>query len=177
MTDTPRLFHRRQLVPYGCMYHSAYALTGDEALLEHACDVSRTRFHANLAQHGYFLRAFHMDWCYYGQMYPAWWEAARALRHEALGGLGLLLTIDSERLPGYTHMVAARVHRSGLVMVSDSGKPSAFGLDFDEFLNSPYARAYEVDGLFRADPALYPEEDARKHAAVVKAMASEQGVN
>ena len=57
------LYHAYQPDPWGCAWHSAYALTGDETLLEYVRDANPQRFAAHLAERGILQKDSYTTTC------------------------------------------------------------------------------------------------------------------
>lgn len=177
---TRRLFHAPQILPYGCMYHAAYAATGSELFLapEWCQDLSRPRFETRLANLGYFTTSYYTDWDTYEPTSPDWWARTVFLRrHDLHVGRALLLTVASETMPGCTHLVAARFERDDTVEISDSRRSGTEVLSLDAFMDTHYARAHEVEGLWERDLTLYPVVDARQDPNVQQLLAREGGAS
>lgn len=161
------LHHQQQPELYGCLYHALYALTGDPDVLEHVDDLSNARFYARL--HGWGLMVI-TPWADYSD--PAattpcrFWEAVTSEHPQPY-----LLTVATERLPGFRHAVAALVSTRS-VSISDSRHACPFTLTFREFLDSEYAQAFLVEQLLPAELDAYPHEDA--HFSVVQALARDR---
>lgn len=163
------LHHRPQPGQIGCLYHSLYALTGDESVLEHAADTSQPRFHVRLAEMGLLLFTFYCAEAPLPPTPPAFWEALRA--RFAANPLGathapLLVTIAGTT-PGWTHQVAlALTLQPGEdVLISDSNAPAPITVPWDVFLASDYARAHTVEMLGPLDLDAYPPE-GEEHAEI-----------
>ncbi|WP_345465399.1 hypothetical protein [Deinococcus carri] len=155
------LQHRQQHGQVGCLYHSLYALLGDEALLEHANDVSAPRYYARLAAAGMLVSSL---WCTepgFSSTPTAFWESLRRRFTAASPGgaahAPLLVNIGGAT-PGWLHQVAVLLPISpgeDIVHVSDSNFHEPLQFTWDGFLHSDYAQAYRVEMLGPADLDAY----------------------
>lgn len=136
--------HVRQPWPWGCMSYAAYSLTGDERLLAGASECGEHRFLMQLADLGYFVVRLWVDQSLTHPAPDAWWQG----QADKLGEhhfLPLLLGIRSLNHDCY-HQVAALVEKKG-VTILDPGAAAAKKFSLDDFLSTPYARAFSVDYL------------------------------
>lgn len=165
LEPAPPLYHAHQTLLYGCIYHAAYALIGDETLLEHVSDMSTGAWLARLGQRGYAVNALYNTYILAGYVDDApltrrGWEQVRSLAsRNRMEALPLLVTVVSERVQGF-HLIALHLpHRSiDCVRISDSAKPGLQSLTWSEFLASRYARSYEVSHLVSLNPDHHPHE-------------------
>jgi len=150
------LEHARQFNLWGCLYHAAYAITGEGTLLDHVCDLSNPRFYARL--HGLGL----MSMTLYASTDQ---QPTDSLFWEMLRSHGtpqqLLLSIAAVRLPGIQHAVAVELTAEGAT-VSDSRLPALQTFLWPDFLAGPYALAFRVEVLLPAEVDAYPHEDAEQ---------------
>lgn len=164
------LHHRKQTELWGCLYHSAFALTGDQTLLAHTSDISDPRFQARLIEHGWMLSTLY---AYRGPPQPAdalFWLHLRDQLPPGEGA-GLLVAIDAHNIPGCWHSVALMLVNSGRVSVSDSRLPDLIEYpDLWTFIASPYSQAHQVQVLLPTEVDAYPYEDAQ--LVVGRALAS-----
>lgn len=153
--------HRPQQGQVGCMYHSAYAVLGDEDLLQHADDVDAMRYYARLAATGWLVSTF---WCTepgFPVSPPELWDRLRQ-RFTASNPGGVLhaplLVNIAGVTPGWLHQVAVLLPISpgeDTVYVSDSNFHEPLQFTWDGFLHSDYAKAYRVEMLGPADLDAY----------------------
>lgn len=154
------LFHRQQTALHGCLYHAAYALTGDGSLLAHVDDISTPRFYARLHALGLMVVALHAG----PPAPPEFWAGQPPGEHL------YLLSIASRHLGDVEHAVAVSVCPGVGATVSDSRDPAPRDLDWPAFLASEYAPARRVEVLAPADVDAYPAEDGA--ALVARALAA-----
>lgn len=149
------------------MYHALYALSGDEAWLEHAEDVSRLRWLTRLHAAGLGVLTYFTDIVTDQTVPPGFWEALRGpVADPAVTHLPLLLTIEGNSgFARHVVAVALPVREADPVIVSDSGRDGLLHLTYPEFLASVYGRAYEVEALAPADLELYPFESGAEYAS------------
>lgn len=155
--------HRQQHGQVGCLYHSTYALTGEESLLVHAEDPSAARFYVRLAELG--LMAFTL-WCA-DPPHPctpaSFWERLRERftqdnvteqRHAPL-----LVSIPGAT-EGWLHQVALLIPAhpdEDTAHVSDSNFPEPLSTSWAAFLQSQYACAHRVEMLGPLALDAYPQ--------------------
>lgn len=150
------LSHARQQGGPTCLYHAAFALTGDPRLLaeaEHAREPdNEVEWAQVLAARGLLVFDQHCTQRDYGGQVtpPLFWERLRARAaahlqpHETLSLLVVILEADDHDY----HAVAAEIPMAGdTVSVSDSHLTGVLFLSWAEFLHSRYARAYRVQQL------------------------------
>lgn len=155
-------WHRIQQGQVGCMYHSAYALLGDEELLEHVGDVNSARYYARLAALGWLVSTF---WCtepgFPCTPAPFWDRLRQGFTASNPGGArhAPLLVNIAGITPGWLHQVAVLLPISpgeDGVHVSDSNFHGPLQFTWDGFLLSDYAQAYRVEMFGPAKPDAYP---------------------
>lgn len=150
------IWHHRQPPRYGCLASSFYACTGDQRFLAHIEEVQTWRLLAIAHGYGYVqLPAFHgMSTL---QMTPELWA-----KHETYLQSGQMnryvADVPSLTMPGVHHSVVIAVgNNNGMFeyFVSDSQRDDIIEFESrDEFLESPYAAAFELGMLALADQAL-----------------------
>lgn len=158
------LHHRPQPRIYGCLYYALYALTGDEAWLQYADDISDTRWLARLHDEGAMLLTYYADNILHTPPPPGFWEALRGhIAPQGEGGaatthLPLLVTVEGLSGLGRRHLVALALPVTSRddVWVSDSAEDAPREFTFADFLASRYAQASEVAQLLPADVDTYP---------------------
>lgn len=160
------LYHRPQTRLYGCLYHSLYALTGDEHWLEHVEDVSRPRWHARLHAAGLMVMAYWDAELIEQSCPPELWARLRewGQGQEGFTHIPMLATIHGIRAGHHIVGLALPVG-DGPVWVSDSARHELQTLTLEEFLSSPYASAYAVEALAPADLNVYPPDPGHLHFA------------
>lgn len=144
------------------MYHSVYAILGDEDLLQHVEDVEAARYYTRLAASGWLVSTF---WCTEPGFPVSPSELWDRLRYRFTvgnpGGEALhapLLVNIAGVTPGWLHQVAVLLPISpgeDTVHVSDSNFHEPLQFTWDGFLRSDYAQAYRVEMLGPADPDAY----------------------
>lgn len=150
------LHHRKQARLYGCAYHALYAVTGEEAWLEHVEDISPQRWHARLHAAGLRVSVWFADLIGNTTTASSFWLGLQAMHHgNALGytHVPLLVTIQGRSSGAARHLVAVGMPVSDAdpVFVSDSARPEQLGMTFQKFLASEYAQAFEVETLDTTD--------------------------
>lgn len=159
MTELPvPLYHKIQPEPYGCSYHAAYAILGDETLLDDKRDASPQRFAARLAMRGILRRTLFND-LWEGETKLDFWERLRA-RLAPDSCIPLVVWIKSRSELAEHHAVAVVLHETGRAWVSDSKRPEILVLTRASFLVSRYSSAQEVTQLVPGDLELFPYVDA-----------------
>jgi hypothetical protein len=145
------LSHRKQEQSYGCLYHAAYAVTGDERFLSHVENINVARYRAHLAECGYTeVMFFNNVWLSQADE-TVWRRLARTVRN---GHAPFVLEIDSPNFPGFRHMVAVDfpIREDVVHVVSDSTKDGLLVFaNRAEFLASPYAKTYLIAYLQTTD--------------------------
>jgi hypothetical protein len=153
------LSHRRQEQSYGCLYHAAYAVTGDERLLAHVENINVARYRAHLAECGYTeVMFFNNVWLSQADE-MIWRRLARTTRSSH----PFVLEIDSPNFPGFRHMVAVQYpgREDAPHFVSDSTKDGIVVFaNRAEFLASPYAKTYLIAYVQTTDLGDHPFESA-----------------
>jgi hypothetical protein len=147
--------HKKQMTPSGCQYHSAYALLGDESLLEYVDDASSMRFILRLLERGKYL------FPYWGGVFSSASVPETFWRHLAElcgknGGPQQMLC-DYLSPAGQGHTVAAILNDT-TVWVSDSMCDDIQAFWLDDFLKSRYAKAYQVNVLYSTKMEDYEPE-------------------
>lgn len=159
------LYHRQQPELYGCMYHALYAVTGDDAVLQHAHDLSNARFYARIHALGAMVVTAWADFGNHAAVCgPELWRALVRSQPQTF-----LLTVPAERLPGHRHLIAVEISWAG-ARISDSRRPAIQAMTFEEFLASPLHQAYLVEQVASADVDDYPYEDAA--VGIARALAA-----
>ncbi|MBZ9752735.1 hypothetical protein K7W42_17985 [Deinococcus sp. HMF7604] len=158
------LHHRQQSGLVGCLYHSLYALTGDEAQLAHVEDVSDARFAVRLAGQG--LMAFPL-WVTPSDgpvTETSFWTALRDrfTRDNVVGAshAPLLVAIPGTG-PPMLHSVALALPitpTEETVQVSDSNFDTPLTFSWAAFLLSDYSRAHRVEMLAPLELDAYPPD-------------------
>lgn len=158
------LEHRQQPGDVGCLYFSAYAVTGDAALLTHAADTHPARYQLRLIERGYLSTTLFAADAPEAPASPRFWEA---LRHRLTQAnftpnrhAPLLVSIAGVT-PGWQHQVAILlpIHESEfLVCVSDSNFAHLQWMTWEEFLATYGAHTHRVEMLGPADVAAYPDQ-------------------
>ena len=158
------LEHRQQFGPVGCLYHSLYAVTGDEAMLDpgHVHDTSDARFLIRLSKWGLLAFPFWVTGANGATTDPAFWESLRGrfTRDNTVGATHAPVLVA---IPGSTerwlHSVAVALPISpeqDAVQVSDSEFPAPLTFSWAGFLASAYATAHRVEMLGPLDLDAYP---------------------
>ena len=157
------LEHQQQVGEVGCLYHSAYAVTGDPSLLEHVADVSAARYQLRLIDRG--LLPFTL-FCAEPPEPPVsagYWERLRARftrdNHTEQRHAPLLVSIAGIT-SGWLHQVAVLIPAhmdEERVCVSDSNFYCLRWQTWSEFLTSLYAQAHRIEMLGPLDLDAYPE--------------------
>lgn len=164
------LHHRKQAQLWGCIYHSLYAVTGDESMLEHVDDLSELRALTRLHSAGLGVQTLHA--AMFGGAQPTskefWIELMG--RAPAGGGWLMLLTVPAER-SDVRHAVAAGLY-ADRVIVSDSALDDYQVFSQTEFLSSKYAQADAVGIVFPLDLDRLEPLSAQKTLAELDAMRS-----
>ena len=159
MTAPPvPLCHAYQPAPWGCSYHSAYALTGDESLLEHVRDANPQRFAAHLSERGILRRTLYNDLWATPVSSTFWHRLCKRIDSY----LPLIVWYQSQSVLADHHAVAAVMSKDGQVWVSDSKRTDIESYSYEAFLETRYAKAQEVTQLVPAALELFPYEDALK---------------
>ncbi len=157
----PLLWHTRQEM-FGCLWHAAYACTGEPVFLLHTDELSNERFLVLAAHYGWLERNW---WNMAHTENPCDWEAlASTIPASSMNGLGYRRFYCAWR-------TGKMLHAFGLLFpsnpeyphfVSDSLRQGiAVSKNRDDFKKSPYARAFLVSELLQADLDLYPRKTAR----------------
>ena len=153
--------HRQQAGQAGCLYHSTFALLGDETLLAHAEDTSDARFAARLAELDLMAFPFWITPAGQPRTPPDFWTTLRTRftgdntteqRHAPL-----LVSVPGSA-PEWLHQVALLLPAhpdEDEVHVSDSNFPEPLSLRWAVFLESDYARAHRVEMLGPLDLDAY----------------------
>ncbi len=141
-----KLHHKKQ-PNYGCLYHSAYALTGDDRFLEDIGNTNPMRLQIRAQELGYVRVHFfvHAD---------GFTNSRGYLKHligtvEAGEYLPFLLAYQPtkrEHQMVELHVVAVHVYPDHL-LVSDSSKDAIQHWEVDEFLESEYAKPIVLSWL------------------------------
>lgn len=167
------LFHRRQKHLYGCLYHALYAVTGNEAWLEHVDDLSELRWLTRLHQDSAVLLTYFADQVQDTTTTPEFWEALR--QNVDLPGvthLPLLVTIEGRGGFGrHVLALALPVSHDDTVEISDSALDGLTYLPYREFLQSEFARAYMVQAAAPADLDAYAHESGAEYVSRTDAAA------
>ncbi|CAM4160137.1 hypothetical protein [Deinococcus marmoris] len=156
------LEHRQQIGEIGCLYHSAFSITGDTSLLEHVTDSSAARYQVRLIERGFLTFTLFCSEPPEPPTSPGYWGRLRARfardnatpeRHAPL-----LVSIPGVT-PGWLHQVAVLLPAhagESLVCVSDSNFAHNNWMTWEEFLPSVYARAHRIEMLGPLDLDAYP---------------------
>jgi hypothetical protein len=171
-----KLHHKKQPNGYGCLYHSAYALTGDVRFLEGIRNANPFRLQVRAQELGFVRVHFfvHQD---------GYTDNRGYIKHlmsevEANEYLPMLLTYrPAKRQLTDLHVVAVHI-QSSHVMVSDSNKDAIQCYDYDEFLESEYAKPIVLSWLESFEQmAAYdldvPSAQAAEHLAKLEAVNSD----
>ena len=151
------LRHYPQPHPWGCMYYSYAAFTEDEEIFEHVEDCNVPRFVFRLYDRGYYLRVIFSN--EYATAPREWWQAFAADYVQHYPAWPLLLAVPSLKYEGVKHSVAVMADLEGdYFEVADPGAERLQVFDFEEFLDSPYADAFEVAVFQPNNPDVYPED-------------------
>jgi hypothetical protein len=159
------LRHLKQPNKWGCMYYSAFALTGDERWLEYETNISPVAFLAHVAKLGYVLKTIFVvpnDFTSVEKFAvdPNFWQSVwQSLEKDAYAPM--LVTLGELEL-GLGHQVAICVTPDD-VMISDSSKPEVIILIHEDFLESKYAQAAEVSILMTFEEALEYQQDGQEY--------------
>lgn len=152
------LHHSTQPEPYGCLYHAAFAILGDETLLADKRDANPNRFAARLAMRGILRRTLFND-LWQGETELNFWERLRG-RLKPGGFIPLIVYIKSRAELADHHAVAVVFSESGQAWVSDSKRPEILAFTRTAFLVSRYSSAQEVTQLLPRELDLFSYEDA-----------------
>lgn len=160
--QTVFLHHCKLKGRWGCMYHSLYAVSGDESLLDEEVlsDVSDMRWRVRALQLGFLIQPWYVhpsetcepeDWRGLTDQLPPHAHVA------------LLVSMPSHKLNGERHQVAVLLRGSGEVSVSDSSMDGLIDYDSEEaFLASRYAVAFSIEVLALTRLDAHPKVDARE---------------
>lgn len=143
--------HICQPQPWGCQVYSFYALTGNERILEIVDECCSHRFTRHTQQLGYYVLPVYSNKLYTCPTPAEWWREYTAQITD--GTAPLLLTIKSPAVYVGYHSVAALLSREEVIILD----PSAAGqkqFTMEQFLATPYARAYDVDYVAEWDQLL-----------------------
>ena len=132
------LFHKHQTTEKGCMYHAAYAITGDEQFLNWFEDENDMHLRARLAQAGWIAQPLHLD-CQELRMPREAWE-----KFLKKGRVAWFLA--GYRLREGRHQVAIFWDGTGLE-VSDSKTLDVWHTHPNAFINSNYGAPYLLEHL------------------------------
>ncbi|MFC6592402.1 hypothetical protein ACFP81_10625 [Deinococcus lacus] len=155
------LHHKLQRLSYGCLYHALFAITGDEAWLEHVDDVSQPRWHARLHAAGLMVMTYWSSELIEQPCPAEFWTVLRE-RFAALPGvpthISLLVTVKGLNVGHHIVAVALPVSEDHPAIISDSAKNSLWEMPLADFLLSPWAEAYAVESIAPAEVDAYPED-------------------
>jgi hypothetical protein len=141
--DRCYLAHAHQTEPYGCLWHAAFALTGETWMLDHTREINTARYLALLAERGWLDETVWRVAAHPGNFMPAkdleWYlEPAAHQTDPNRRFMTLALGLDFGRL---LHRVAVQLPADPLTphWISDSLKHSIGGFGSRrEFLESRY---------------------------------------
>jgi len=152
-----------QQTPAGCMYHAAFALTGEEHWLEpwYVEDVSEARFVVRLALADVGLFPFWVT-PRSGPTTPEafWYGLVKNYGDAPPAEEAPLMVSIAGNSPGWLHTVAVGLPLidGGNVTISDSSLPELLSLPWAQFLLSDYAQAHRVEMLGPLDLIAYPPD-------------------
>jgi hypothetical protein len=153
------LKHQRQPNKWGCMYYSAFALTGDKRWLEYETNISPVAFLAHVGKLGYTLRTIFVNPKQFNVDRDFWQSVWQSLEPGAYAPM--LVTLGELEL-GLGHQVAICVTPDD-VRISDSSKPEVIILIHEDFLESKYAQAVEISILMTFEEALEYQQDGQEY--------------
>jgi hypothetical protein len=161
------LKHLKQPNKWGCMYYSAFALTGDKRWLEYETNISPVAFLAHVGKLGYALKTIFVEPNHFSNLekyavgLSFWQSCCQSLEKDAYAPM--LVTLGELEL-GLGHQVAICVTPDD-VMISDSSKPEVIILIHEDFLESKYAQAVEISILMTFEEALEYQQDGQVYFA------------
>lgn len=161
MGEIIELHHRKLETNWGCMYHALYAFTGDERLLDEQllCDVNESRWRLRVLEAGFLLIPWYVH--PHEVCSPLVW---RELEEKARfgGRVGFVVAVPSQVLDAERHQVAILLEE-GTFKVSDSSREGLLEYDgIDKFLESHYARAFDIEMLSEARLEAHTRQEAEE---------------
>lgn len=150
---TFRIHRFPQTEPYGCMYHSIAALTGEERWLEYIEDVNNWRMQIRLAEAGYLLDSIYDN--HFQKADASFWKRWIARHDDEC--FRVILTVDST--PPVRHRVAALISMmESKVVIYDPAKDVVQECGLTTFASMRFARCYRAEVLFEAELDRYEPE-------------------
>jgi hypothetical protein len=162
------LKHLKQSNRWGCMYYSAFAITGDKRWLEYQTNIAPFAFLGHAGRLGYVLRSIYVDPLGYSgiekySVEPSFWGSVKASLTDPTEYAPMLITVG-ELEEGLMHQVAIALTQD-FVLVSDSALESTIEFTYEAFLESKYSRAIEINVLMTFDEAIGYEVNGQEYFA------------
>ena len=156
MKELIHLYHRKQEQLYGCIYHAAYAVTGDETFLKHVEDVSWVRWRVRMKEAGYVFEPIYCN----GKepATPSFWRYWLDWQADDYGAL-MILSIHHGKSPT-SHTIGAVLSKiEQCVIISDSLRDGFVTVGQDEWPEHQYARVRRAEALLDGDLERWPPEE------------------